>query len=189
MDIKAISLMWNGAAGEYALVYTDAPSGLGVFPTDTRLRRMTQAGNSITDTEFSPDVTKYDYATRYPVIFNGSSFVGGIDRFKSNAEGSDAYLVRHCPLTLSMRADQGSNVPVGTNVTLRATTFGGFGNYSYFWDFGDFNSTPGPAVITHKYDRLGTYTASVTVTDAQGSRQTASFTIVVSRPKPRIAKH
>jgi hypothetical protein len=189
IDIKAISLIWNGATGEYALVYVDAPSGLGVFPTDTRLRRMTPAGTAITDTEFSPDVTKYDYATRYPVIFNGSAYVGEIDRFKSNVEGSEAYLVRHCPLRLNVRADQGSNVPVGTTVTLRANTFGGFGNYTYFWDFGDLNQTPGPGVITHKYDRLGTYTVSVTVTDAQGSRQTASFNVVVSRPKPRIAKH
>ena len=43
------SLLWNPlpAAG---LVYVDAPTGLGVFPTDTRVRRLSASGATLTDT-------------------------------------------------------------------------------------------------------------------------------------------
>lgn len=189
LDIAPISLTWAGTLGEYALAYVDAPNGLGHFPTDTRLRRLSTSGGTIADTKFSPDPFKTDYAVRYPVIFDGTSFLGGMLRFISNAEGSEAYLARHCPLRVSLAADQGANVPLNTLVTFRATPNGGFGGYTYFWDFGDLHQTTGNAVITHRYDRLGTYQASVTSTDSAGVVQTATFTIVVSRPKQRLVKH
>jgi PKD domain len=187
--ILPISLLWNSVAGEYGLVYVDAPAGLGVFPTDTRLRRLSASGATVADTEFSPDTLKSDYNTRYPVIFNGSSFVGEIDRTDSSAQGEESFLVRHCPLRVTISADQGANVPPSTNVTFRANTSGGFGGFSYFWDFGDLNQTTGNSTITHAYTRLGSYTVSVTVKDAQKTVQTATFPILVTRPKARAAKH
>lgn len=188
-DILPISLLWNSVPGDYGLVYVDAPTGLDVFPTDTRLRRLSTSGATIADTEFSPDLSKSAYATRYPVIFNGSAFVGEIDRFVSDAEGSQSFLVRHCPLRVTLSSDQGGNVPPTTNVTLRANTSGGFGSTTYFWDFGDLNQTAGGSVMTHSYTRLGTYTVTVTAKDAQKATQTATFTLLVTRQKPRIAKH
>jgi hypothetical protein len=188
-DIAPISLLWNPVLHEYALVYVDAATALGVFPTYTRLRRLTSSGGTIADTEFSPDITKFDYATRYPVIFNGSAYVGEIDNFRSNAEGSEAYLVRHCPLQVAVTVDQGANVPVNSTVTLRASASGGFPGYTYFWDFGDLGQASGGSSITHRYDRIGSYTVSVTTTDTRGAMQTATFTLVISRPKPRAARH
>lgn len=189
-DIAPISLTWAGSLGEYALAYVNALNvNLATFPTDTRLRRLNTSGGTIADTEFSPDLFRTDYTVRYPVIYDGTSFVGGMLRFVSNTEGSEAYLARHCPLRVSVAADQGANVPLNTLVTFRATPNGGFGGYKYFWDFGDLNQTTGNGVITHRYDRLGTYQASVTTTDAAGAVQTATFAIVVSRPKQRLVKH
>lgn len=190
-DILPIALLWNPLPGDYGLVYVDAPTGLGVFPTDTRVRRLSASGATLTDTEFSPDLSRIAYDTIYPPIFNGSAFVGEIDRFVSNDQGSESYLVRHCPLRVSVSADQGSNVPPTTNVTFRATPSGGFGSFTYFWDFGDLNQTIGGSTLTHAYARVGKYTVTVTATDAQKETQsgTLAVTVLVTRPKPRAAKH
>jgi hypothetical protein len=187
-DIVPISMVWNPVLKDYGMVYVDAINGLGNFPTETRLRRLGSTGTTLTDTLFSPDTTKFDYATRAPVIFNGSAYIGAIERFRSNFEGSEAYLVRHCPLRVLLAADQGANVSPNTTLTLRATAFGGFPGYTYFWDFGDLVQTGGGATITHKYDRLGTYVVTVTAKDTQGASQSATFAVTVARQKPRAIK-
>jgi hypothetical protein len=188
-DIAPNALLWNGTFGEYGLVYVDAPNGLGMFPTDTRLRRLTTIGATIGDTEYSPDLARITYMVRYPVIFDGGAYMGGIDRFVSDAQGSEAYFVRHCPLHLTLAADQGATVYQNTTVTFRVATSGGFGGMTWFWDFGDLFVTSGAAVMTHRYERAGTYTVTVTGKDAQGTVQIATFSIVVTKPKPRIARH
>ena len=187
--ILPISLLWNSAPGDYGLVYLDAPTGLGVFPTDLRLRRLSTSGATVADTEFSPDLSKTDYNARYPVIFNGTAFVGGIDRTDPNAQGLESFLVRHCPLRVSVSTDQGANVSPASNVTFHANSSGGFGGLTYFWDFGDLYQTIGDSVVTHAYTRLGSYTASVTVKDAQKTIVTATFPVLVTRPKPHVSKH
>jgi hypothetical protein len=188
MDIAPISLAWNPTLHEWGMVYVDAPNGLGIFPTDTRLRRLTGSSTTVADTELSPDIIKYDYQTHYPVIADGSGYVGGIERFISNAEGGDSYLVRNCALTLSGAADT-PFAPVLSNVTFRVTPSGGFPGYSYFWDFGDLNQTTGGAVITHRYEHTGTYTVTVTATDQQKATTTTTFTVTVVKPKVRAARH
>jgi hypothetical protein len=187
-DIVPISMVWNSVLKEYGMAYVDAINGLGNFPTDTRLRRLGSTGTTLTDTVFSPDITKFDYLTRAPVIFNGSAYIGPIERFRSNVEGSEAYLVRHCPLRVSVTADQGANVGLSTTLTLRALAFGGFPSYTYFWDFGDLVQTGGGATITHKYDRLGTYIVTVTAKDTQGASQSATFAVTIARQKPRAVR-
>jgi hypothetical protein len=59
---------------------------------------------------------------------------------------------------------------------------------SYVWDFGDGGMAGGPRA-THVYTQPGTYTATVTVSDASGATGTASVQVVVSAPAapPRIA--
>jgi PKD repeat protein len=59
---------------------------------------------------------------------------------------------------------------------------------SHVWEFGDGGMAGGPRA-THVYTQPGTYTATVTVSDASGATGTASVQVVVSAPAapPRIA--
>jgi hypothetical protein len=57
---------------------------------------------------------------------------------------------------------------------------------SYAWDFGD-RTTGSGATATHKYAAVGTYTATLTVTDDAGQRGTDSLTVKV-RPVPATVR-
>ncbi|TLZ66760.1 MAG: PKD domain-containing protein [Methanobacteriota archaeon] len=56
---------------------------------------------------------------------------------------------------------------------------------SYRWDFGDNSTVSTQAAVTHVYSRPGTYSASLTVTDAEGNFQTARFTVIVRPVSPK----
>jgi len=53
------------------------------------------------------------------------------------------------------------------------------------WQFGDGSSAPGPSA-THAYSRTGTFTATLTATDAEGNTATQSAPVQVRRIPPRI---
>src|SRR5439155_12327812 len=55
----------------------------------------------------------------------------------------------------------------GTTLTFDAASSGGDGSYSFAWDFGD--SSPGSGAPTaHAYSQVGSYQATVTLTDGNG---------------------
>src|SRR5712691_2457655 len=54
----------------------------------------------------------------------------------------------------------------------------------YAWNFGD-NATATTATATHVYARPGTYSASLTVTDAAGNAATSTFTVTVRTVSPK----
>ena len=58
---------------------------------------------------------------------------------------------------------------------------------SYAWDFGD-GMTSTQAGVTHVYAVPGTYSGSVTVTDAAGNSQTATFTVTVRTVSPKAGE-
>ncbi len=57
---------------------------------------------------------------------------------------------------------------------------------SYSWDFGDGQSDTSGATF-HRYDQLGTYTVTLTVTDIAGQRDTSSQSVKVSLPPPHAS--
>jgi len=58
---------------------------------------------------------------------------------------------------------------------------------NYFWNFGDNQSSTGTsATVQHIYQTAGNYTATLTVTDAQGGMGTATVGITVNLSPPRI---
>ena len=67
----------------------------------------------------------------------------------------------------------------GITVAFTSSVTGGTPPYTYHWEFGDagqsFNANP-----THTYASPGTYTVTVTVTDAHGNSVTRSFSLVVT---------
>ena len=54
---------------------------------------------------------------------------------------------------------------------------------NYAWDFGDGNTDSGVSA-THTYAQTGEYQVVLTVTDPDGNKDTASFTVSVSTPAP-----
>src|SRR5437870_10730685 len=73
----------------------------------------------------------------------------------------------------------------GDEITFSAVASGGAGApYVFTWEFGDGQSDIG-ATVTYAYPTAGTYTPTVTVTDASGVSQTKTLTAVVVRnPTP-----
>jgi PKD repeat protein len=57
---------------------------------------------------------------------------------------------------------------------------------SYAWDFGDASTATGKTA-THSYDKAGTYTVSLTVTDDKGATGTKTAQVVVTAPRVNAA--
>lgn len=69
--------------------------------------------------------------------------------------------------------------PAPWPVQLAAQPAGGVPPYIESWSLGDGNSSTGPSV-DYTYDRSGSYTTELTVTDAAGSRATSTVDVVVT---------
>ncbi len=65
------------------------------------------------------------------------------------------------------------------DATFTASASGGMQPYRFVWTFDDGGTGPGPQVV-HNYPSQGSYTATVTVTDAQGNTVHASSVVTVT---------
>ncbi|MDE1835840.1 MAG: PKD domain-containing protein [Euryarchaeota archaeon] len=90
------------------------------------------------------------------------------------------------PLTATMTATPTSG-PVWLHVNFTSTAAGGTGPYTYFWSFGDGNSTRGVAATSHVYEQQGTFLSSLTVNDSTGATLTTSSWISVLPPPILVA--
>ena len=88
-------------------------------------------------------------------------------------------------ITGMLKPDDGQIFLAGDEITFSAVASGGAGApYVFTWEFGDGQSDIG-ATVTYAYPTAGTYTPTVTVTDASGVSQTKTLTAVVVRnPTP-----
>lgn len=78
-------------------------------------------------------------------------------------------------------SSQGEYLANDLTVTFKSDTLGGYGSYSYLWDFGD-SETAKTADPTHTYQQAGSYTVTLTVTDDK-TAQTTEFTLLVTVQK------
>ena len=82
------------------------------------------------------------------------------------------------PLTATASATPTSGqIPV--NVSFTGTVTGGSPPYSYSWNFGD-GSTSTAQNPTHTYNTVGTFNATLTVTDSSSPAKTASSSVSIS---------
>lgn len=186
IDIAPLSLVWNPTLSEFALVYVDAPVGLTLFG-DTRLRRFTSPTAPASDTLFSPDPLHSRLRAPFPIVFMSGGYVGSIQQVLSRIEGSESYLVRHCPFFVTASADHPIWHPF-VPITFTATPSGGTPGYTYLWDFGDLSQQTG-AVVQHAYLLTGTYTVTLTGTDAAGARSITKLTVQVAPTRQRAVRH
>jgi hypothetical protein len=181
VDIAPLDLLWNPTLHEWALTYSESPVGFDLFPGETRLHRFTFNGFT-GDVLFTPDPTKNIYGMRFPLVWTGASYDGSIQRTVSRNEGSDTYLVRHCPLVSSISSPV--HTPIYNLTQFIASASGGTPDYRYHWNFGDTGTGEG-ANPKHQYIRTGTYTVTLTVTDSAGATSVATSVVTVVVPKRR----
>lgn len=178
IDVLPIALIWNAQLNEWAVVYIDASIGLQTFPGDYRIRRLTLTGGVISDTLFTPDALHSTIDGHYNAVTSGAAYFGSIDRFVSVEQGWDSYVVKHCPLDASLKAENPTPVP-RQPFTFSASASGGVAPYTYTWDFGDLTEQRHEQVFKHGYERTGTYTVTLTVTDSLGDKAVRTTTVTV----------
>src|SRR5262249_26452731 len=83
-------------------------------------------------------------------------------------------------------ANAGSSLTAneGTSDSFSGSATGGLAPYSYNWSYGDGTTGSGTATPSHTYADNGTFTATLRVTDAQGSTSQASATVIVNNVAP-----
>jgi len=75
--------------------------------------------------------------------------------------------------------DAPSEGEVGEDIDFVSEVFGGSEPYTYAWDFDD-GKTSDDENPTHKFDAAGTYTVTLTVTDADSNKYSDYISIVIS---------
>ncbi len=73
-----------------------------------------------------------------------------------------------------------------TPIQFTSTIYGGTLPYSYHWDFGD-GTTSTDQNPKHAYDHCGNYTATFTVTDAEGNSSSDTASVVVDYALPTVS--
>jgi len=126
-------------------------------------------GDSGTGSGSSPSHT-YQSSGSYTVTLTVTDAGGQV------AHASQTITV-HAKLTASFTYSPSSPLPL-LSVTFTGSASGGSSPYSYSWDLGDGTTATG-ASVTHSYVLPGTYTVTLTVTDANGQTVTTSQTITV----------
>jgi hypothetical protein len=82
----------------------------------------------------------------------------------------------------------------GDAVSRSVTIVGGVGPYAVSWDYGDGQTNlqsvtaEGPVTGTHSYERPGTYTVIVRVTDNAGNSSFLQFVTVINGPTQAVGK-
>lgn len=182
IDVAPVALL--PVNNEWALSYNDSVLGFRELRGEYRLRRFTPAGATLSDTQFSPDPLRSTFLTPFPFVWTGRSYMTAVSLFISRNDGTDSYLIRHCPLAATASADR-PLARVLEPITFNAAASGGTQPYRFEWHFGDRDQIEvGPTRI-HSYDRPGTYTVTLTTTDQAGavSITTVQVRVVVGKTR------
>lgn len=172
---ELIPLALTEQDGELALTYAiPAP---GAVVSDMHLFRFTLAGALISNTAFAGgDLTASRAMSTYAPVWTGMSYITAAVR--DSGARLDSYLVRYCPLRAEIEAPR--VVLIDQPVTFTANVGGGVPDYKYEWsvtrDPGGSNSGTS---IQRSFNRTGTRTVTLTVTDKNGAQVTTTFAVEV----------
>ncbi len=80
---------------------------------------------------------------------------------------------------VTANAGPAQTTSAGSPLTFSQATATGTAPLAYAWNFGDGTTSTGTLYPTHSYQTAGTYTATLTVTDALGIPATSTVTVTV----------
>jgi hypothetical protein len=180
VDVAPLSLMARG--GEIIITYLDSREGFETQVGNYRIRRVTTDGETLSDTFFAAtDSGRRRAQTPYDFVWTGDAYVAFVVR--DTDSGDDSYLVRLCALKAEISGPRVMHP--GDTVTFVATAEGGVPPYEYAWRWGFLNEASGPTPQI-RFDTVGTYVLTLTITDATGSIATATHEVTVAQPvRPR----
>ena len=127
-------------------------------------------GDGRTSTEQNP-IVEYKEPGTYTVTLT-------VTDSELNTATDTAQVVVHDIASLIARIVGPSNAMAGELVIFNGRASGGVPPYSYFWDFGD-GTTSTEENPHHVYERPGTYTVTLTVTDSRGNEATDTMQVTV----------
>ncbi len=187
VDVAPVSLVWNPALSEWALLYSDSLSGFTQFPGRLRLRRFPSIDATASDTLFSPTISLDTVQARGRLVAANTSYFAAAAIFFSKNDGSSSYLIKLCALTTSAHVNQ-TYAQLYVPVQFTAPTSGGVPGYSYDWYFGDLSPHAQGPSPSHAFAHVGTYTVTVTATDSAGAISSATTQVIVTTERHRGAK-
>lgn len=176
-DVRPLSLVWNGS--ELALSYLDSRDGFDVQTPSYRIRRFDSvSGEILSDTYFAAaDRTRHRAQTEHEFIWTGTAYVAVAVR--DTDEGDDSFLLRLCPLKAHITAPR--TVVRGETVTFAGSGEGGVPVYAYAWHWFESDNAFGQTTGI-RFDTVGDYPVTLTVTDDSGTQTTETFIVTVYDP-------
>ncbi|HYS53939.1 MAG TPA: PKD domain-containing protein [Thermoanaerobaculia bacterium] len=180
--ILPFHIQWNPVLSEWTLTYNDSFGPL--FPS-VRLRRFASPTGTASDTFLSPNQSHSRLLAPYPIVFMGGGYIASIERVLSRQEGSESYLVKTCPFFVT--AANPAAALLFTPVTFTAAASGGTPPYQFSWQFE--NDTVKGQVVQRIYLSPGTYTVTLTGTDAAGAVSITRTTIVIGTGRTHAVRH
>ncbi|MFJ6738635.1 PQQ-dependent sugar dehydrogenase [Streptomyces sp. NPDC091279] len=133
-------------------------------------------GTQVMDMAFGPDGALY-------VLDYGTSWFGGDDnsglfRIENATDG-------HSPIAQAAADRTSGQAPLKVRFSSAGSTDQDGDALTYRWDFGD-GTTATAAHPTHRYQKNGTYTATLTAEDPSGRTGRASVRVVVGNTAPTV---
>jgi PKD repeat protein len=165
-------------AGNYAIQFLTAQRTYGV----QQVVRVSVDGQSVGD--FTPVINKYNtYVSGTFSVAAGSHTItfAGIDPSGGDATAFiDNVRLVLAPNLVAAASVSASSAYAGQSVTLAVSGSDPAGGaLTYSWDFGDGTTGSGNSVA-HSYASPGTYTATVTISNAAGVKTLSSITITIT---------
>lgn len=185
-DVRPVALVSNGE--ELALSYIDTPRrGQSVDGGNYRLLRFEIDGTVLSDTRFAAELSAFARAqSTYEFVWSGTSYLAATVHAASDRLNS--YLMRYCPLRVEILSPL-RNIRVGENVVFSGSATGGVPEYQYSWTFPFEIGPKRGQTLVRTFDRPGTYTVTLEVTDFSGAVTRDTITVNVIRPKARAVRH
>jgi hypothetical protein len=128
------------------------------------------------DMAFGPDGALY--VLDYGVSWFGGDEHSALYRIENATDG-------HSPVAQAAADRTSGQAPLRVRFSSAGTTDQDGDALTYSWDFGD-GTTSTATDPTHRYQKNGTYTATVTAKDPSGRSGSASVQIVVGNTAPRV---
>ena len=184
-DAWPLELISNGE--ELALTYVDAPRRTQPVDQTFRLLRFEIDGTILSNTPFAGGAIAFVRAqSPYPFTWTGTSYL--TPAVHSAPDRLNSFLLRYCPLRVEI-VSPARFVRVNTPVIFDAAVSGGVPEYQYAWTFPNEIGPKKGQTHVRVFDRTGTYTITLEVTDYAGTVTRDTIVVTVIRGKHRSARH